>query len=273
VAGTFSASGYAHRHAFVWTKANGMKDLGTLGNGTLAFASAQNDAGQIVGASTTTHTYNSTKWHAFIWLNNGTKLKDLGTLGGIASYAYAINASGQVTGSADIASNVSHAFLWRNDGGAIVDVNTLIDSADPLKPYITLTSGEFIDQYGDIVADGTDSRTGKGDLYLLQGSVLTLSPRALAFGNVKSGTASAAQSVTMTNTSSKASAIASITQGGASANQFTSTNNCGNSLAAHAVCTIKVTFKPTSKGAKVATLSVNGGGGGLRVVNLSGTGT
>jgi hypothetical protein len=33
-----------------------------------------------------------------------------------------------------------------------------------------------------------------------------------------------------------------------------------------------VTFKPTTKGGKSATLDVNGGGGGLRSVKLTGTG-
>ena len=37
-------------------------------------------------------------------------------------------------------------------------------------------------------------------------------------------------------------------------------------------CVIKVAFKPTTEGAKVASLNVNGGGGGLRSVNLTVTG-
>jgi probable HAF family extracellular repeat protein len=272
VAGTISVSGYAHPQAFVWRNdGTGMHTLGAVPGGDLSEAAAQNESGQIAGGSWTGY---FKKELAFVWMNNGTPMKSLGTLGGTNSQSNDINASAQVTGWADITGNsTTHAFLWRNDGSKIVDLNTLIDSMDPLKPYITLTSGEFIDQYGDIVANGTDSRTGKSDLYLLQGSVLTLNPRVLAFGNVKTGTASAAKSVTMTNTSAKAAAISSITLAGAAANQFTSTNNCGKSLAGHAVCTIKVTFKPTSKGAKAATLSVNGGGGGTRVVNLTGTGT
>jgi hypothetical protein len=77
----------------------------------------------------------------------------------------------------------------------------------------------------------------------------------------------------MTNTSANAVAIASIARAGTNANQFASTNNCGKSLARYAHCSIEVTFKPTTKGAKSASLSVNRGGGGPRVVNLSGTGT
>ncbi len=101
------------------------------------------------------------------------------------------------------ATQSSHAFLWRNDGTKIQDLNKLIDPTDPLKPYVTLTSGDFINDSGDIVAEGTDSRTGLYGLYLLQGTVLTLTPRSLAFGNQPINTTSAAKSVTMTNTSAK----------------------------------------------------------------------
>jgi hypothetical protein len=60
---------------------------------------------------------------------------------------------------------------------------------------------------------------------------------------------------------------------GYTSGQFTSANNCGKSLTGHGTCTIKVTFKPTTKGAKSEFLNVNGGGGGLRTVSLTGTGT
>ena len=126
--------------------------------------------------------------HAFVWLNDGTAMKDLGTFGGTAVSAADINFSGQVTGSATLTGNtVTHAFLWRNDGTKIQDLNSLIDPKDPLKSYVTLNSGKFINDSGDVLAYGTDSRTGVKNLpYLLQGTVLTLSPRSLAFGSQRS---------------------------------------------------------------------------------------
>jgi probable HAF family extracellular repeat protein len=201
-------------------------------------------------------------------------MKDLGTLGGIQSAALDMNSSGQVTGWSYLAgSSQLHAFLWRNDGTKIQDLNTLLDSTDPLKPYVTLTKGEFINNLGDIVAEGTDSRTGDFAQYLLQSTVLTLAPRSLAFGSRTIETKSLAKSVTVTNTSAKVAPIASVTLTGAAPTQFAQINNCGKSLAGHATCAIKVTFKPTTKGAKSATLNVNGGGGGLRTVTLTGAGT
>jgi probable HAF family extracellular repeat protein len=42
---------------------------------------------------------------------------DLGTLGGISSQAFAVNASGEVTGVSDVGSGIEDAFLWTAAGG------------------------------------------------------------------------------------------------------------------------------------------------------------
>jgi probable HAF family extracellular repeat protein len=266
-------------HVFLWRNdGTPMQDVGTLG-GYDSFAMAFNKSGQIAGDSYT-HGRQDISQHAFVWLNDGTPIKDLGTLGGTRSFGNDINSSGQVTGRADTANDtaavIGHAFLWRNDGTKIQDLNTLIDPSDPLQPYIILTEGRFINASGDIVADGIDNRTGtnpRQDLYLLHGTVLTLAPRSLAFGNHPINTTSAAKSVTVTNTSPKAVAITSVALAGSAPGQFAFTDNCGKSLAGHATCTIKVTFKPTTKGAKSAVLNLNGGDGGLTSITLTGTGT
>ena len=261
-------------HAFFWRNdGTPIQDLGTLG-GVDTEVFALNDSGQIAGFSYTQGS-DDNKRHAFVWLNDGRPMKDLGTFGGTISEALDINSSGQVTGDAYFPGNaVSHAFLWRNDGTKIHDLNTLIDPTDALKPYITLTFAYFINDRGDILAHGVDSRIGMpSGLYLLQGAVLTLSPHSLAFGNHPIHTASAAKAVTLTNTSAKVVAITSIALTGAASGQFASTNNCGSSLVGHATCTIKLTFKPTTKGAKSASLNVYDGGGGLHSVKLTGTGT
>ena len=262
-------------HAFIW-KNDGtpIQNLGTLGKGGSHFV-ALNESGQVTGNSCRQGS-DSLCPLAFEWMNDGTPMKDLGTAGGTGSTANDINSAGQVTGEADgfcAGECFQHAFLWRNDGTKTLDLNTLIDPTDPLKPYVTLTSGNFINDIGDIEATGVDSRTGIPGEYLLQGTVLTLNPRSLAFGNQPIGKFSAAKSVTITNTSPKAVAITSIVLKGSNPSQFASNNNCGKSLAGHKTCTIKVTFKPNTKGAKSESLNVNGGGGGLRVVALTGTGT
>ena len=79
--------------------------------------------------------------------------------------------------------------------------------------------------------------------------------------------------MTVTNTSAKAAAITGIALRGANPGQFSFTSDCGKSLAAYRTCTLEATFSPTTKGAKIAFLDVNGGGGGLRSVKLTGKGT
>ena len=49
---------------------------------------------------------------------------DLGTLGGTASRAYAINSAGVVAGEAETAGRRIHAFIWSREGG-MKDLGTL----------------------------------------------------------------------------------------------------------------------------------------------------
>lgn len=264
--------GTAAYRAFLWRNdGTAMVNLGTLG-GFLSEPYALNDRGQVVGTSTTVRKLNDTR-HAFAWMNDGRPMRDLGTLGGASSDAWDINAYGWVVGSAATANQQGHAFLWRNDGRGMRDLNSLIDPADPLEPYVVLVSAEKINDAGDILAYGYDTRGGGSGTYFLRGTSLGLDPRALAFGNQAVGTLSAIRSVTVENRTTSAVAVTSIALQGSTPGQFVATNDCGSSLAGQASCTIKVRFKPTTTGAKSATLTVNGGGGGLRTVTLAGRGT
>ena len=51
--------------------------------------------------------------HAFLW-SPGSGMRDLGTLGGFGSHAFAVNDAGEVVGFADPTSNQLRAFRWRN---------------------------------------------------------------------------------------------------------------------------------------------------------------
>ena len=105
------------------------------------------------------------------------------------------------------------------------------------------------------------------------GTYAELSPASLTFAAQTVGTTSAAQTVTLTNLGTTAISISSISLTGTNGADFAQTHTCGTSLAAGAKCTISVTFKPTAKGARSATLSVaDNAGGSPQSTSLSGTG-
>jgi probable HAF family extracellular repeat protein len=82
------------------------------------YGSALNGYGQVTGLLPTS----TGGEDPFLW--NGTKLLDLGNLGGTQGYGTAINASGEVTGDSSLAGDMkSHAFLW--NGTKMVDLGTL----------------------------------------------------------------------------------------------------------------------------------------------------
>jgi hypothetical protein len=122
----------------------------------------------------------------------------------------------------------------------------------------------------------TDSGSTSSQTVTLSGSgtVMSLSPVGVNFGDQKVGTKSAAAPATLTNTGTTAVSITAISFTGANPGDFSQSNNCGKGLAPKASCTINVVFDPTATGARSASLSVtDNGGGSPQTVALSGTGT
>jgi len=108
-------------HAFVWTSARGMRDIGTLG-GNNSWAWGINNHRQVVGYSSLAGDDNVI--HAFLWTSAG-GMRDLGTLGGSYSYAQAINDSGAIVGESTLPGDaLQHAFLWTKSKG-MQDLGTL----------------------------------------------------------------------------------------------------------------------------------------------------
>lgn len=104
------------------------------------------------------------------------------------------------------------------------------------------------------------------------GTVVSLAPSSIAFGNVAVGQ-SASATVTVTNLAHNATlTISSITAG--STPPFSQTNNCGSTLGPGASCAVTVTFAPVTSGAFGGSLTLKDNGGGtIQRVPLSGTGT
>jgi hypothetical protein len=99
------------------------------------------------------------------------------------------------------------------------------------------------------------------------GSQISISPTAVGFGTVATGTSSAAQAVTVTNSGTAAAPVGSITTTG----DFGQTNTCGSSIAAGASCTVSVKFTPTATGSRTGNLAITASGI-TNTVPLSGTG-
>jgi probable HAF family extracellular repeat protein len=93
-----------------------LTDLGNLGGPQSAQAYDINDVGQVVGYATSA----AGPQRAFLWQDGG--MTELGTLGGSASLANALNDAGQVVGTSrtTTGSSATNPFLW--EGGVMTDL-------------------------------------------------------------------------------------------------------------------------------------------------------
>ncbi|HEX3240672.1 MAG TPA: choice-of-anchor D domain-containing protein [Solirubrobacterales bacterium] len=105
------------------------------------------------------------------------------------------------------------------------------------------------------------------------GTAVTMTPQAFDFGAATSGTRSPAQTFVVRNDGDGAVEMGSVSIVGANLGQFQVTGDecTGVALGPEGECLVRVRFTPTSAGAKVATLRVNGEGG-AHAAALSGQG-
>jgi len=110
VIGFSDLQGDANFHAFVWTRASGMQDLGTVAGDVDSAAIGMNETGQVVGVSL------DANFNPRAFLRQGPELVDLNTLVPAGSPLYlatacSINAAGEIAGIAfDSGGNV-HGYL------------------------------------------------------------------------------------------------------------------------------------------------------------------
>jgi hypothetical protein len=106
------------------------------------------------------------------------------------------------------------------------------------------------------------------------GTEVKLPGQSINFGDQQVGTTGPPVPVTLSNVGSTTLDIFGIRIEGADPGDFVETNNCGNSVAPGASCTITLTFAPTSIGLRTAGLVVyDNGGASPQGIGLSGTGT
>jgi probable HAF family extracellular repeat protein len=156
-------------HAFLWTEAEGMQDLGTLGgpDSTAAFV---NQHGQVAGQSYTNATINPATslptQDPFFW--EAGKMLDIGTLGGTFGISTGMNSRGQVIGQSNMAGDqTSHAFLWDKKEG-LKDLGIL--------PGYPFSQADWINDAGEIVGDswaGTVNSAVASRAFLWKEGVMT----------------------------------------------------------------------------------------------------
>jgi len=89
------------------------------------------------------------------------------------------------------------------------------------------------------------------------GTSVAFKPIGVNFGDQKVGTSSTPVPITFTNKGTVTLNISQIAFGGTNPGDFSQTNDCPSTLPAGSDCTIKVTFKPTQKGTRLAELQVS----------------
>ncbi len=103
---------------------------------------------------------------------------------------------------------------------------------------------------------------------------LTITPSTLSFGNQVNGTPTALQTFTVQNTGTVATSALTVTKAGTDPADFVKgTDTCNTmTLAGGAMCTINVTFNPTSAGSKAASFVISASTGGSVNGSVTGTG-
>jgi len=138
---------------------------------------------------------------------------------------------------------------------------------------VTFTPTAVGNRYGSMTL--TDNASDSPQTILLSGVGLAtplvgLSANSLSFAAQSIGTASTAQTLTLTNTGSAALTLTSIVTSG----DYAQTNNCPPTLAAGTNCTINVTFTPTAAGTRSGSLTITDNApGSPQVLALGGNGT
>ena len=140
---------------------------------------------------------------------------------------------------------------------------------------VTFTPTAVGNLYGTLtVSDNNNGAAASTQVVPLAGvglgaPVVLLSASTLSFGSQVVNSTSAAQTVTLTNTGTAALTFGSI----AATASFAQSNTCGSSVAVGGICTISVTFTPTTAGSTVGSITIPDNAANTpQTIALSGTG-
>jgi probable HAF family extracellular repeat protein len=140
-----TSSGFLH--AFRWTSATGLQDLGvTTGTESIGEDASANGA-VVVGQARDKNDF----WRAFNWTAAG-GIRDLGTLGGPMSVAYSVSDNGAVAVGTSLTTSSSasnHAFRWTARNG-MEDLQQALGKAG-----VTVPQGWILWTANRVAADGS----------------------------------------------------------------------------------------------------------------------
>ncbi len=145
-------------------------DLGNLG-APGAEGISINSRGSVVGSSATP----DGSWHAFLWENGS--MYDLGTLGGINSWAYGLNDSDQVVGVSDTTAlnsygqQVQQAFLYLS--GTMINLNSINERES--VAYTLNSAGQVVGTLSPTPSSATGFIWANGNLSYIGGRNVLLS--------------------------------------------------------------------------------------------------
>jgi Chitobiase/beta-hexosaminidase C-terminal domain/FG-GAP-like repeat/Bacterial Ig-like domain (group 3)/Abnormal spindle-like microcephaly-assoc'd, ASPM-SPD-2-Hydin len=172
------------------------------------------------------------------------------------------------TQNVGITDTTSGAVVYYTTNGTMPSTSSAIYSGS-----ITVSSSETIEAIA--VATGYANSAVASSTYTITtaGQTVSLTPGSLTFPATAVGSTSAAQAVTMTNTSASTVTAKSFTFTGTNSGEFLLTaKTCLTSLAAGASCTLSVAFKPTAAGTAMASLAATDSApGSPQMVTLTGT--
>jgi probable HAF family extracellular repeat protein len=154
------------RHATIWQNGGAPIDLGVPAGFDSTFAAGINSHNRVAGLAESTSARTAATWSDGVW----TLLPSIAPGEPQVSEATAINEAGIMVGSTMLFpsnDSVQRATLWQ--GGRALILDDLVVARDPLKSFVRLTFAQEINDRGDIIVRGVDSRTPASDaIYFLR---------------------------------------------------------------------------------------------------------
>lgn len=159
------------------------------------------------------------------------------------------------------------AYLQNNACGYTVQPGGSCTITVSFAPTVAGTATAALGILSGTATVGTVTLTGSG----VTAPNASVAPGSLFFGNQATGTSSAAQVITVTNTGTATLTVSGITITGSGATSYGDTSNCAT-VPVGGACAISVVFTPTTTGSKPATVVISTNAPTSPTVPLSGTG-